>query len=66
MPDLEGVQCAGIMIFKCFFFLFYAWFLRGIVASGLEILHKNFTLLTKVSFAAPYSDTLFECAVSGK
>ena len=63
MPDLEGVPCAGIMIFKCFF---YAWFLRGIVASGLETLHKNFTLFTKVSFAAPYSDTLFECTVSGK
>ena len=47
-------------------FFFYAWFLRGIVASGSEILHKNFTLFTKVSFAAPNSDTLFECTVSDK
>ena len=29
---------------------------RGMVASGSEILNKNFTLFTKVSFVAAYSD----------
>ena len=61
MPDLEKVQCAGIMIFKCFF---YAWFHRGI-ALGSEILNKNFTLFTKVSFVAPYSDA-YLLRLSGK